>query len=94
MNTLEKIFSIAAVLFEILLIAFFLLWPEYQRVSVLLPASLFGLLVNTGLLFLVFRDIFLRTFNKRNAKIFWVVIILLFWPASVAYLALHGFHRR
>ncbi len=94
MNTFEKTFSVLAMLFEICLISFFLLWPQYQRLPVLLPASFFGLLVNTGLFFLIFRDIFLRTFAAPHAKTFWVVTILLFWPTSLIYLMKHGFQKR
>ncbi len=94
MNTLEKTFSILAILFEIGLICFFLLWPQYQHLSILLPTSFFGLLVNTGLFFIVFRDIYLRTFASPRAKFFWVVIILLIWPAILVYLIKFGFHPR
>ncbi len=94
MNTLEKTFSILAILFEMGLVCFFLLWPQYQRLSILLPASFFGLLVNTGLIFIIFRDIYLRTFVSPRAKVFWVVIILLIWPASLVYLLRYGFQAR
>lgn len=94
MNIFEKTFSFLAILFEIGLISFFLAWPQYQRLAILLPASFLGLLVNTGLLFLIFRDIYLRTFANPKAKIFWVVIILLVWPASLIYLLKHGMHKR
>jgi hypothetical protein len=94
MNIFEKIYSLLAILFEIGLIAFFLLRPEYRSLSLLLPASLVGLIVNTILIFLIFRDIYLRTFENPRAKIFWVVIILLFWPASLLYLLKYGFAPR
>lgn len=93
-NTFEKTFSVLAILFEIGLIAFLLLMPQFQSLPILLPASFVGLLVNTGLLFLVFRDIFYRTFTHPHAKTIWVIIILLFWPASIIYLIKHGFQRR
>lgn len=94
MNTFEKTFSFLALLFEIGLISFFLIWPQFQRLSILLPASFFGLLVNTGLIFLIFRDIYLRSFTNPKTKIFWVVIILLIWPASLVYLLQHGIRKR
>lgn len=94
MNIFEKIYSLLAIFFEIGLITFFLLRPEYRSLSLLLPASLVGMIVNTILIFLIFRDIYLRTFEHPRAKIFWVVIILLFWPASILYLLKYGFAPR
>lgn len=94
MNTTEKTFSILAILFEIALISFLLLWPQFQHLQILLPASFIGLLVNTGLLYLVFKDVFFRNFTNPHAKKFWIVVILLFWPASLVYLIKHGFQKR
>jgi hypothetical protein len=94
MNFFEKIYALAAILFEIGLVAFFLLLPQYQRLSILLPVCGVGLLVNIVFLFLVFRDIFQRTFDTPRTRYFWLVIILLFWPAGLVYLLRHGFKPR
>jgi len=47
-------YSIVAIVFEIGLVVFFLLQPQYQRLSILLPACTIGLIVNIILLFLIF----------------------------------------
>ncbi|MBB5348909.1 putative membrane protein [Desulfoprunum benzoelyticum] len=94
MNFFEKLYAIAAIIFEIGLVVFFLLQPQYQRLSILLPACSVGLIVNIIFLFLVFRDIFQRTFDNSRTKYFWLVIILLFWPAGLVYLLRHGFKPR
>jgi len=94
MNIFEKTYSLLAILFEIGLISFFLLRPEYQRLSLLLPASVVGLLVNTILIFLIFHDIYRRSFSAPKIKIIWVAVILLFWPASILYLLKYGFQPR
>jgi hypothetical protein len=94
MNIFEKTYSLLAILFEIGLVSFFLLRPEYQLLSLLLPASLVGLLINTILIFLIFHDIYRRSFAAPKAKVVWVVVILLFWPASILYLLKYGFQPR
>ena len=94
MNVFEKVYSILAIVFEIGLVVFFLLQPQYQRLSLLLPACSIGLIVNIILLFLIFRDVLQRSFAKPKAKYFWLAIILLFWPAGLVYLLRHGFRPR
>ena len=94
MNFSEKIYSLLAIIFEIGLVVFFLLQPQYQRLSILLPAFSVGLIVNIILLFLIFRDIFQRTFDNPKARYFWLVLILVFWPAALIYLLRHGFKPR
>ncbi|MGB5230187.1 MAG: hypothetical protein WBN83_01540 [Desulfoprunum sp.] len=94
MNFFEKMYSIVAIVFEIGLVVFFLLQPQYQRLSILLPACTIGLIVNIILLFLIFRDIFQRPFDNSNTRYLWLAIILLFWPAGLIYLLRHGFKPR
>ncbi len=94
MNFFEKMYSIVAIIFEIGLVVFFLLQPQYQRLSILLPACTIGLIVNIILLFLIFLDIFQRPFDNPNTRYLWLAIILLFWPAGLIYLLRHGFKPR
>ena len=94
MSLPEKIYAFLAVLFEVGLVAFFLLQPQYQHLSFLLPASFAGLVVNTILLFLIFRDIWLRPFPNPRTKLLWGGVILFIWPAAIIYLFLHGCRKR
>lgn len=94
MNFFEKLYSMLAIIFEIGLVVFFLLQPQYQRLSILLPACSIGLIVNIILLFLIFRDVLQRSFTNPKVKYFWLAVILLFWPASLVYLLRHGFKPR
>lgn len=94
MNTLEKLYSIFAVLFAVALISLLVIRPEMRQLQVLLPASALGLIINIGLMFIVFRDIFQRRLPGRHGRIFWTALLLLFWPAIVVYLPLHGFRGR
>ena len=68
MNIFEKTYSLLAILFEIGLVSFFLLRPEYQRLSLLLPASLVGLLINTILIFVIFHDIYPKDLRRPEGK--------------------------
>ena len=53
-----------------------------------------GLLINVIMMYFVFRDIFFRPTLTKNAKLLWTVSVLLFWPAILLYLPLHGFRAR
>lgn len=94
MNTFEKIYSVAAIIFAIGLLTILTLFPQYQKLQILIPASFTGLLVNVGLMFITFRDIYLRHFADQRQKILWVIILLLFWPTILVYLPIHGFRQR
>ena len=94
MNTLEKIYSVCAVIFAIGLIAALLLIPETRHLKLLLPLSLTGLAINIGLMFIILYDILHRNFTTPNAKYIWIAIILLFWPAVLYYLPKYGFRKR
>jgi hypothetical protein len=94
METGEKFYSVFAILFIIALISVLILFPEYRQLMVLLPITLVGLLVNVIFMFIVLRDIFLRSFSSSGQKILWVVLILVFWPAVLIYLPLFGFKAR
>jgi len=94
MSTPEKIYSIFAVIFAVVLTILLVTMPEMRQLGILLPASGIGLLVNVVLMFIVFRDIFLRRFPGKRGRLFWTGLLLLCWPAIVIYLPLHGFRRR
>lgn len=68
--------------------------PEMRQIKFLLPASGLGLFVNVILMFMVFRDIFSRQLPGRFGRISWTALLLIFWPAILVYLPLHGFRRR
>lgn len=94
MSVPEKVYAFLAIVFEIGLVAFILTQPQYRHLSFLLPASFAGLVVNTILLFLIFRDIWLRSFPNPRAKFIWGGVILFIWPAAIIYLLLHGCRKR
>ncbi len=94
MNLIEKLFSLAAMLFAIALVALLVLLPELRRTETLLPLAGVGLLVNVGLMVIVLRDIFLRPFPQPTDKYLWLALVLFCWPAILVYLFRHGFRRR
>lgn len=94
MNTFEKIFSVFSVVFAITLITIFSVYPETRQMKLLLPLSLLGVSINIGLMFVVLRDIFFRSFANPMSKYIWIAVILFFWPAVIYYLPKHGFKPR
>ena len=94
MSTLEKAYSIFAIIFAFALISVLVIIPEMRQMHILLTASGVGLFVNVILMFIVFRDIFYRPALNKGAKAFWTVGLLLFWPAILVYIPLHGFRKR
>lgn len=94
MNTFEKIYSVFAILFGGVFTWLLLTVPDMRQLSILIPVTAVGLLINVIMMFFVFRDIFSRTTLSRNAKLSWTVVVLLFWPAILVYLPLHGFRAR
>ncbi len=94
MNYLEKVYSIAAILFAAGLITSLLIFPQLRLINRLIPICLLGFIVNIGLMFIVLRDIFIRCFDEQNKKYLWVVLVLLFWPSVLYYLPRYGFHPR
>lgn len=94
MNRAEKLYSLMAI-GCIGGLAFFLATsPAARELKYLLPLSLFGVAVNVGLLFVVFKDIFSRSFSSPWHKYFWVLIIFLCMPAVIVYLPMYGFKKR
>lgn len=94
MNLAEKIFSILGICYVTGLAVLLILMPPARELKYLLPLSLLGVGVNVGLLFVVFKDIFCRSFPTAWEKYFWVISIFLFMPAIIIYLPRHGFKKR
>lgn len=94
MSSLEKIFSLLAIGFITGLAFLLIFYPQLRNMTYLLPLSLVGVCFNGALLFVVFKDIFSRTFSSMAVKVFWAVVIFFFMPAILIYLPLHGFRKR
>ncbi len=94
MTFVEKTYSIFGIVFAVALVTALVMIPEIRQPSILLPLSFLGLLVNVGLMFVVFKDVFTRWQFDRSRKVFWTVLLLLFWPAVMVYIPLHGFRER
>jgi len=94
MTTVEKIFSVFAVIFAFALLTSLIIFPEIRQLNILLPLSLAGMLINIGLMFVVLRDIFYRDFKNPAGKYIWIAVILIFWPTVLYYLPKYGFKPR
>ena len=94
MTIFEKIYSLLAVAYAVVLIAGIIVFPDLRHFDRLLPASLIGLLVNIGLMFILLRDIFLRRFSTESAKYLWLGMVLILWPSIIYYLLRYGFKPR
>ena len=94
MNNYEKIFSLFAIIFltgsGVLVFAV----PETRTMGFLIPLALAGTLINAGLLFIIFKDIFSRSFANPASKLVWGLLVFLFFPSILLYLPLHGFKSR
>jgi hypothetical protein len=90
----EKFYSLLAILFAIMLVTVLILYPEFRQLKILLPLSLFGLMINIIFMFIVLRDIFLRDSLTSIQKILWIIAILIFWPTVLIYLPRYGFKTR
>lgn len=91
MNRIEKAFSIFALLFIIIMAGLLSMMPAMRSLAVFLPLALVGVVINVGLLFIVYKDIFTRTFQPESRKYLWIIVIFLFLPAVFIYIPLHGF---
>ncbi len=94
MNRAEKFFSLMAIGYISGLAFILIASPGAREIKYLLPLTLLGVVVNVGLLFVVFRDIFSRSFSSSWKKYFWLFAIFLFIPAVIIYLPMHGFKKR
>ena len=94
MNHTEKLYSLLAMGYLIGLVFFLITLPAVREMKYLLPLSLLGVAVNAGLLFVVFKDIFSRSFPSPWQKFFWMLIVFFCLPAVIIYLPLYGFKKR
>ena len=94
MNRAEKIFSLMAIGYICGLVFLLIASPGARETKYLLPLTLLGVVGNVGLLFVVFKDIFSRSFSSSWKKYFWLLTIFLFMPAVIIYLPMHGFKKR
>lgn len=93
MSFIEKAYSIFSIIFAFCLLTAFALYPELRQLNKLIPLSLVGLLVNIGFMFVVLRHILVKAPFKQKDKIFWIALVLVFWPSAIVYLAIHGFRK-
>lgn len=91
MSLFEKVFSIVSLLFIVLMAGLLIAIPAARNLSVFLPLAFLGVAMNVGLLFIVFKDVFTRSFHPESKRYLWVVLIFLFLPVVVIYLPMHGF---
>lgn len=94
MNNIEKSYSLLAIFFALGLVSGIIFCPELRSARHLIPATLIGLAVNIGLMFVVLRDIFLRRFRNQSIKFVWLALVLILWPSVIYYLLRHGFKPR
>lgn len=90
----EKVFSVLAILYVSGLAALLVFFPSVRELNYLLPLSLVGVVVNVGLLFIVFKDIVTRSFPSPTIRFLWIIVIFLFLPAILIYLPKYGFKKR
>jgi len=91
MTSLEKLFSLCAIIFLACLLGSLIIVPQMRNLEILLPVSLLGFLINATLLFIVFKDIFTRSFETDTKKYIWILLILIFLPTILIYLPKYGF---
>jgi len=94
MHRLEKVYCILAILVLMALIILVLALPSLRGLQPMLLLATAGLIVNIGLMYIIFKDLYLRNFTNKNAQFIWFVCILFVWPAVFLYLYLHGFRPR
>ncbi len=94
MTTIEKIYSVFAVLMAIAFFALISLVPQTRELSTLLVLTAIAFAVNIGLMFVVFKDIYFRKFTNPTSKYIWFALILFLWPSVLIYLPLYGFRTR
>ncbi len=94
MTTLEKLYSLFAIIFAIALITALITFPQLRGLSTIIPLVTLGLFVNIGLLFVVLKDIFFRSFSPSYRRYIWIALVLVIWPSILYYLARYGFKKR
>lgn len=94
MSLIEKAYSLFAIIFATVFLVLVFNVPSFQQLTMLLPLTAISLIVNIGLMFVVFKDIYLREFKDPNQQYIWFALILFVWPAVLIYLPIYGFKGR
>lgn len=94
MSSLEKLLAVSTLVYITGMAVVLILYPESRSIAILLPLALIGVICNAVLLFVVFKDIFTRTFDQSSTRYFWALLIFFFIPAILVYLPRHGFKSR
>jgi hypothetical protein len=94
MNLFEKTYASLSVIFAVSLILCLFLFSNLRQPAYLIPIGSIGFTLNVGLMFIVLRDIFLRSFGTETTKFFWMAAVLIFWPSIVYYLLQYGMKPR
>lgn len=94
MNLCEKVGASAAICFLFGVAVALVMLPQTRTLPMLLALSGAGLAVNIGLLFIVFRDIFIRPFPNPATRYIWALSVFFFLPSVLLYLPRYGFKPR
>jgi amino acid transporter len=107
MSKLEKSFYVVSLLYIVVCVPLFIFCRFYLEIdgsdtdfyffAIFLPLQIFGMflgLVLCIIVMLVLRDLLKREFDSPNKKLFWVILILLFWPSLFVYLPKYGYKSR
>ena len=82
MNKLEKFIVYFVILYALIytpmfVYLFFVNTPSAETFNTLIPFHLLGMVLNGLALIITIRDLYLRKFEKENAKITWALLIFL-----------------
>lgn len=94
MTTFEKIYSLFAVLFAIIFFTILLATDLLGNLTVLIVSISLAFMINIAFMFILFKDLYFRKLSSPGKKAAWFAAILIFWPAAIFYLAVHGFKQR
>lgn len=94
MSSLEKSISIIALALLIILPPLLFIFPKLHTLPYLVPLSLILVGMNAALLFVVFKDMFLRPFGSDKTRYLWVALVFFCPPTILIYLPLYGFKPR
>ncbi len=95
MGKFERSFVIFSLLYIMIYSLFFLnAISSPDTFQNIIPFHLFGMVLSLGLFIVVLRDIVKRSFKNPNSKVFWSILILMFWPAIFIYFPKYAFRPR
>lgn len=94
MSSGEKTIAIVALIGLFTLPPLLFIVPRLHTLPFLVPLSLLLVGLNAALLFIVFKDIFMRRFKPERKRYLWVVLVFVFPPVILVYLPMHGFRER